>query len=313
MGNPEPPEIGRSARVDRSPGRDCARLSARSAQRLRILHFCDLHAVLGDERGAEYRERDARTMADLAHHIRHQRPDLLVFNGDSWHENPDGRGQVALQRLLERVVDLGVPWTFTWGNHDVLDDYQKGHDALENARNSLYRGGATHGDYRVEITVGQGRQERVALDLLFANSNREGLGAWQLNGMGLALKARAATPALAFFHIPIRAYHTLYRAGVTPGIALETVCYEREDGGALAALQAGGRLRACFCGHDHVNDYAVRAGTLELAYGRATGYSGYGGEKVRKGAKVIDIDLKSGQVRWASVFADGSRETFAGR
>jgi len=42
-------------------------------------------------------------------------------------------------------------------------------------------------------------------------------------------------------------------------------------------------------------------------YGRATGHAGYGGDKLRKGAKPIELDLRAGQYQQVTVFADGSR------
>jgi hypothetical protein len=60
------------------------------------------------------------------------------------------------------------------------------------------------------------------------------------------------------------------------------------------------------CGHDHTNDYTVRSNEVDLVYGRATGYAGYGGEKVRKGAKLIELDFVTGAYTQTTVFADGS-------
>jgi hypothetical protein len=100
---------------------------------------------------------------------------------------------------------------------------------------------------------------------------------------------------------------TLYRPKVTPGTFLEEVCHEQESGRAAPVLASDDRLLACFCGHDHVNDYAVRTQQLDLVYGRATGHAGYGGEKLRKGAKLIELDLGVGTYAQVTVFADGKR------
>ena len=66
-------------------------------------------------------------------------------------------------------------------------------------------------------------------------------------------------------------------------------------------------IKAIFCGHDHVNDYDGLLDGVRLDYLRATGYSGYGGEKVKKGATLITLDLKNiGEFEAKSVFKDGS-------
>lgn len=300
----EPPELGRSARPSAKPGRGVARLDLPAKPRVRILLVSDLHMVLGGERGDDFQERDEHTVEDLAAHVRRQRPDLLICNGDSWHDNPDGRGKRAMGRFLEVVTALKTPWALTWGNHDELDDYQAGHDALEAAPHSLYRGGGTHGDYRIEVRA----DGAVALDLLLLNSHWEGIGPWQRAWLDRTLKTLdrrpgPTPPALAFFHIPLRDLATLHKAGVTPGPAMEAVCYEKEDGSTVGLLQRGGRVRATFSGHDHTNDYSVQAGSVTLCYDRSTGYSGYGGDRLRKGAKVIDLDVATGKIAWRTVFA----------
>jgi hypothetical protein len=204
---------------------------------------------------------------------------------------------------------LGVPWAFTWGNHDVTEDYPAAHELLEKAGNSLYRGGATHGDYRIEVRARDAKEtDHPALDLFFMNSDRTGLTAWQLSWLEKTLKALGRkTPALAFFHIPTIDYEKVYQSGVTAGVKLEKVCNEQEAGESFPALAAAGTIRACFCGHDHLNDYMVSKNNIDLHYGRATGHGGYGGDRLRKGAKVIEVDLPTGKYTQYTVFSDGTR------
>ena len=225
-----------------------------------------------------------------------------------------GRGQRGLDLVLKSFPALGVPWTICWGNHDLLDDYQRGHDLLEQSPKSLYRGGASHGDYRIEVrAAGSEAKDAPVLDLLFLNSNEEGLTAWQIRTLNrmtahVASTRSKAAPALAFFHIPILEYETRINASTMKGIKFEGVGRVKENGQAFPALTAPKTIRACFCGHNHTNDYVVKADDLDLVYGRATGYAGYGGEKVRKGAKLIEIDLATGNYQQTTVFADGTKQ-----
>ena len=309
---PMPPVIGRSTRA---PGVEdgVAVLSLGRRQGVRLLQFTDNHFFCGVKAGLEVTDDDTATERDWQSFVRLFKPDLVVASGDLWHDNPDGRGQATLEHALRRLERLGVPWTTCWGNHDQLDDYQRGHDALEAAQCSLYRGGATHGDHRLDLRVmGEGGVAKTAAHLFLMNSNRSGLTAWQLAWLRRTqaeLRARDehTLPALAFFHIPLLEQKTLFRAQLTPGICQEEVCHEQESGGALPVLAEPKVIRASFCGHDHVNDYAVRGGEVDLVYGRATGHAGYGGEKVRKGAKLIELDLRTGAYTQVTVFADGSR------
>ncbi len=305
----EPPVIGRSTRPAGSgKSHGVAALDLPRRQSLRILQITDNHFFCGVEKGLIVTNSDRSTEKDWQAHVRIHKPDLIVASGDLWHDNPGGRGQKTLEHVLPKLAALDVPWAFTWGNHDELDDYQKGHDALESAKHSLYRGGASHGDCRIEI---RGTEQKPVAQLFLMNSHQFGLAAWQLAWLRRtqqALKAHGtgSLPALAFFHIPLLDQKTLFRPGITKGVQHEKVCNEAEDGSALPAIAGLGEIRACFCGHDHVNDYAVRDRNVDLVYGRATGYAGYGGDKVRKGAKLIEFDLATGAYTQVTVFADGT-------
>ncbi|MHB1305706.1 MAG: metallophosphoesterase [Limisphaerales bacterium] len=306
----EPPEIGRSTR--RSPDTPVAALDLGTRQALRLLQMTDNHWFCGVKQGLVTTEGDQATERDWRDFVRIFSPDLIVLSGDTWHDNPGGRGLKTLLHVLPRLESLGVPWAFCWGNHDLLDDYQAGHDALEAARHSLYRGAANHGDYRIEIRVAAAGGPLPAAQLWLLNSNREGLTSWQLDWLRRARTSLSGTglaplPSLAFYHIPLLEQKTLYAAGRTPGVFQEEVCHEKEAGQAAPVLAADGRLLASFCGHDHVNDYAVRSRTLDLVYGRATGHAGYGGDKLRKGAKLIELDLRAATYQQVTVFADGTR------
>jgi predicted phosphodiesterase len=302
--NPTPPVIGRSRRVAR-PGDGVGQVDLGNRKGLRLLQFTDNHFFCGVD-DLTVSTDDRATERDWQAFVRHFRPDLIVLTGDLWHDNPGGRGQKGLEIILPRLERLEIPWATCWGNHDQLDDFQRGHDALEAARHSRYRGGATHGDYRLEVRTSGG----PAAQLWFLNSHQFGLTDWQIAWLRrnqAELKATTVQPALAFFHIPLLDQKTLFRPKQTPGLCHEEVCSEKESGQALPALAESRAIRATFCGHDHVNDYAVRARDVDLVYGRATGYSGYGGETVRKGAKLIELDLVTGRCEQVTVFSDGTR------
>jgi predicted phosphodiesterase len=307
-----PPVIGRSTRKTQ-PGDGVATLDLGRRQGLRVLQFTDNHFFCGVKEGMTITGDDRATERDWQSFIHHFKPDLVVATGDLWHDNPGGRGQATLEHVLPKLSALGVPWVTCWGNHDQLDDYQRGHDALEAARHSLYRGGATHGDYRIEVrTTDATGAARSAAQLFVMNSNQFGLGDWQLAWLRrtqaeLGRVVAKPAPALAFFHIPLLDQKTLFRPKVTAGLCHEEVCNEKESGRALPVLAENRAIRASFCGHDHVNDYTVRARDVDLVYGRATGHAGYGGDKVRKGAKLIELDFATGAYTQTTVFADGKR------
>lgn len=272
--------------------------------RIRALQLTDIHFFCT----RKHPENDKKTIEDLKKLLDLAQPDIIWMTGDLWHDNPDGEGQGFMEFGVAEMEKLGVPWTFVWGNHDRLDDYVKGHDRIAGARNALYRGGASGGNYTVTL---QDKAGAPLWELLCLNSGGNGLGAAQktwVSEITAARKAEAAPkPAITLVHIPMKQYADLWKQHEASGVRLEEVCNEGEDGSAFPVLKEYGNLRAVFCGHDHVNDYNGKLDGVELVYGRATGHGGYGGKQVPKGAKIITINAQAETYAYESVLADGTR------
>jgi 3',5'-cyclic AMP phosphodiesterase CpdA len=275
--------------------------------RIRLLQFTDLHFFCGrDQHGVG---RDERTVTDLKRLIERFEPAALLITGDLWHDNPEGRGAAYFEYSLRQLEGLGVPWLFTWGNHDLLDDYRAAHDALRTARHSLYRGGPHGGNYTVDLVDGA---ERRLWELICLNTTNIGVQRPQREWLDVRLEERvrsgqAAPPAFCLLHIPVLQYDYIWVEEMAAGLKREAVCSWGENGSGLWHLQRWGTVKALFCGHDHVNDYAGSVDGIELVYGRATGWAGYGGEEVRKGAKLITINAPARTYTWETVFPDGAR------
>ena len=301
-----PPKVGGSTRMGDAGAVVPAVVKTADPKSCRILQITDLHFF------HETAEKDQATLADCRRQIERHHPDLVVISGDLWHDNPQGHGQSYLEFAIREFEGWGVPWTTCWGNHDLVDDYQRAHDALRQARGSCYRGEATHGDYRLEVRAGTDDATAAPrLDLFFLNSHADGLGPWQAQSLKSMLTATARmdgrpVPALAFFHIAICEYETRLTGTNFTGVKMEGAAHGREAGEIYPVLAGSGRIKACFCGHSHTNDYVVKTGPVDLHFGRSTGYAGYGGDRVRKGAKLIVVDLAKGSYEQRSVFADGS-------
>ncbi len=279
----------------------------RDATQIRLLQFTDIHFFCGRDRHGS--GPDERSVADLRRMVERFEPDLVAVTGDTWHDNPDGRGAEFLAYSIRQLESLGVPWLFTWGNHDQLTDYVAGHDALRTARHSLYRGGPEGGNYTVDLLDGDGRR---VWELLCLNTTNLGLQTPQREWIDRLHARRVASgasapPAFCFLHIPVLQYHYLWAAELASGFKREEVCWENENGRALWHLHRLGTVKALFCGHDHVNDYAGEVEGIELVYGRATGHAGYGGHEVRKGAKLITLNAREQTYTWETVFPDGAR------
>lgn len=275
--------------------------------RLKFLQFTDIHFFLNYQKmPLQEKRRREMTVQDMQRLIEANGPDLVIVTGDLWHDNPEGRGREFMEYSIEKCSDWGIPWVFTWGNHDQLDDYNVGHKAFSEAKGSFYAGKETEGNYVVLIQEADGKS---LLELFCLNTNNEGIEATAKQFVELASKRLHndgnKTFRLGAFHIPIRHYEDCWHSGEASGIYGETVCYEKEDGGALPFFKAHG-FNAIICGHDHVNDFSGTYESVELIYGRATGHAGYGTQKVAKGAKLYLLDAEQGKLEWQSVFADGT-------
>jgi len=200
---------------------------------------------------------------------------------------------------------MGVPWAFTWGNHDQLDDFAAGHKTFAEAKGSLYAGRESNGNYVVSLESASG--ERLA-ELFCLNTKTGGMDAEAREFTKSAAKTLdAAGPRplrIGAFHIPVRQYQDIWDDGSARGIIGEDVCFEEEDRSSLPVLAEAG-LKAVICGHDHVNDYSAVSGGVDLIYGRATGVGGYGDEVVRKGAKLYTLDPARKAYEWVSLQLDG--------
>lgn len=270
-------------------GDSLAQLSLPDSSHIRLLQVTDLH-FLGNPMRSHL---DARTREDLLRLVERCQPHLLLVTGDLWHDNRLHSGRRGLEKALTVLRELDCPWLFTWGNHDRLDDYAEGHQALSQAPRSLYRGGPHSGCYTVRLVD---RRQGPLWDLFCLNSMEIGLSEPQRQW--LRKEARpSAGHAFAVFHIPLQQF----TGRRYQGHRLEDVCHEGENGSTLALLQRLGNVRACLVGHDHLNDYQARVEGMDLIYGRATGHAGYGGHRLPKGAKLYRLNAENGRYHWATV------------
>ncbi len=279
-----------------------ARLTIGHPKRFRILQLTDLHFF-----SHEKEVRDAfnvRAVENMHKLVKETKPDLVIVTGDVWSENPGGEGEARMRYAIGHFESLGVPWAFTWGNHDQVSDYPVAHEALAAARHSLYRGTDSDGNYVINI---EDASRKRVWQIVCLNTHRDGLQQPQRQWMQELVKADPEpVPRFAFFHIPLKQYDDIWKNGTALGMKGEDVCMEKEDGSSLAVLKAAG-VRACFCGHDHQNDYSGMSDGVELVYGRVSRAGGYGADIFPKGGKLITVNCRTGRYEWVSVTPDGKR------
>jgi hypothetical protein len=280
-----------------------ARCVVKEPSAIKILQLTDIHFFCDRKKRGE--KADQRTQDDLARLVERHQPDLIAFTGDVWHDPAAGMSDEIFAYALAAMTKLDTPWLFNWGNHDLLDDYTEAQAALTEAPKSLYRGAYEGGNHSVLL---ENAESRPLWDLICLNTTTQGVQEAQENWLRQVV-ANDDRPkvggAFCFLHIPLLEYAKVWDSGKAQGVKQEEVCTYGEDGSAFPILKKLG-VRACFCGHDHVNDYTGRIGEVDMVYGRASGHAGYGGEQMRKGGKLITLDALKGSYRWQTVFADGS-------
>ena len=273
------------------------RLTVSHPDSIRILQLTDLHYFSREP--STWDEFNARTSQQIRKLVELTKPDLVVITGDVWSENENGSGEDQLRYALSQFAALEVPWAFTWGNHDQVTDRARADALLENAPGSLYRGGNSGGHYTLDLVSPSGQ---LLWQLLFIDTGRDGLIGERRDW--IRQLPPADVPRVAFFHIPLKQYAQIWEDGTASGIWGEPPCFEREDGGALEILLAAG-VTACFCGHDHMNDYSGRVEGVELVYGRVSRTGGYGRDTFEKGGKLITLNSSRRTCSWVSVTPDG--------
>ncbi len=233
-------------------------------------------------------------------------PHLLSVTGDVWNENAFGRGLMYLEQAVEFFGSLSIPWFYTWGNHDILGDYSKGHDLLASAKNSMYRGGINMGNYQVIV---ENESNQKLWRFVCLNTNNYGLMEEQRKWLELwsSKNINISIPTFMACHIPVYQYHTIWENKIASGVKFEKVCFEKEQGESLAYIKKIPGLKACICGHDHVNDYSGVIEGVDLIYGRATGKGGYGSDYVPKGGKLYSLYPSTGEYEWVSVTPNNKR------
>lgn len=180
------------------------------------------------------------------------------------------------------------------------------------------------GNYLVEVVNAAGE---VTWNLFVLNSRRSHhVPPKALHWMRDRIIEHPGVPSICFYHVPNWEYYDIWERGIARGIKRENVCFEKDRGQIHAFLKNLGSIKACFVGHDHVNDYHGVLDGIDYVYGRKTSFGGYGsfikvpakfkeaGKAIRVGGKLITLKLDaatSGQdaLKHVTVFHDGTTWT----
>lgn len=271
----------------------------------RILQITDTHFCVWDG----YYDRNVKAMNAVYQLVQDTHPDLIVVTGD-FIFGTKGSGiaedKAALDYALEFMDNIGIPWIWTFGNHDhcFFDKFSdseiskmlsESETLLQYEENSSIQG-YTNGEFRLYNADGSLNSIIIALDSnspIYNNTSSEAVDYDyirdnQVNWYKKIInneKKRFGDDVQSFVytHIPITEYDdiwNLYEAGSSKviyhfGAKREEVCCSSKRSKLASAMVQLKSTKAIFCGHDHVNDYSISYKGIQYVYGKSIDYSAY--------------------------------------
>lgn len=278
----------------------------------KILHLTDIH--IG---GSLYSFRkDLKALKACYAEIEYTHPDLVVVTGDMCF--PMGIMSLSLnnsapvQQFAAFMRNIGIPWAFTYGNHDTETMSTLDKTELNDVYMSLsYK---TSGNllypYIQPDIMGRNNQlieirnEDGSLNtgLFMIDSNSytgEGINVydyihddqvdWYAGEVArMNEEAGHIVNSMVFFHIPLQEYKTAtelylegsdevkYFFGENPGdhggITNDLVCCSDYPSKMFDTAVALGSTTGFFCGHDHYNNASLEYKGIRLTYGMSIDY-----------------------------------------
>jgi hypothetical protein len=266
----------------------------------KIVQFTDLHFQDG---GIE----DQKTLSLMEKILDEEKPDLVVITGDIIRAEKSSNPIKAFSLAARPMEKRKITWCSVFGNHD--DEGSATKEVLMNLQQSfphcLSRWGDSEldgiGNYDLEIFDESGK---LAYVLYFFDSGtvapsfiggydwikRSQIDWYVKRSNQYTITNYAPVPSLAFFHIPLPEYKTLWEYHACYGSKYEAVGCPKINSGLFTAMVEMQDMKGTFVGHDHVNDFYGDLFGIRLAYGRATGFNTYGKEGFLRGARIIDLE-----------------------
>jgi 3',5'-cyclic AMP phosphodiesterase CpdA len=258
-------------------------------EELKILQITDLHLAFG----IDYRDRKTfKLIEKLAFSDDY---DLIVLTGDA---TMSPQAPILFRQLIHFMEGLKIPWTFVFGNHETdFHAYEHFIKQIKNTRYLQFKVGPQIedggiGNFSIEFI----HQSEVFYKAYFLDSKAERkdhgeegeydyLSLQQVDWYRRHV-SNDTTDSIVFMHMPLRQY--IQVGDDYQGYFLEKMVYAQgKDTGFFDAMIHFQRSKAVFVGHDHMNDFSFIHQGILLAYGRSTGYNGYG--TLERGGRMIWI------------------------
>ena len=293
-----------------------------------ILHLTDIH--LGGSLFS--RKKDLLALKACYALLRYARPNFVIVTGDLCF--PMGvmsmsfNNSAPVHQFAAFMRNVGIPWAFTYGNHDTeslasmkKEDLEEVYKALsfKTSGNLLYPYVQPRitgrNNQLIEVRNPDGKLN-TALFLIDSNAyTGEGFNTYdyihddqvdwyEAEVRRLQREEGGQISSLAFFHIPLQQYKTayeLYLAGsdeVTYHFGSnQTVLYHMfslsaYDSAIFDKMVELGSTTGTFCGHDHYNNASITYKGVRLTYGMSIDYlamPGIAKHNEQRGAELITL------------------------
>ncbi len=277
-----------------------------------ILAMTDLHF----EDDTKLRDK---TINMMVRNIADVKPDLVVFTGDIILSNHQQIDAVRFAKLFE---DMGVYWTFVFGNHEARSEKEY-HKYLLMKNMSQYEhclakfGPSDLFGYGNHIINIMNRTKTIKQSLFLFDSGRNISDKYRFeNGLDSDLRGYdyiknnqknwykkhieeqgriyGDFKSLVFMHIPLCEYKNVNKlskfgeyvptdkAKIIYGSQYESIGCSPVNSGLFSLIKELGSTQAVFAGHDHVNDFCAEYDGIKLVYVQPGGYETYTMGDLRK-------------------------------
>jgi 3',5'-cyclic AMP phosphodiesterase CpdA len=271
-----------------------------------ILQVTDVHLGNAGKWAADF-----KAVRRIKSFVKNYQPDLIIVTGDLFTGEKESKENI-IAFAVQFFDDLERPWIYVFGNHDpeggvsrknirqIFKDSIWGIIGFHTTANNSEKY-----DFQVDLKSGKTQNplwEIYAFDSGSEKGNKsiktEQIQWFRQKSLASKKTYQKIIPAISIFHIPLLQYQLLWEdpALSTTGFCNETVCFEEDDGSVYKAFLRQGNIKACFCGHDHDNNYWGKYhGGILLVYGHVSGEACYH-RHWEPGAKLIKLPVNGREI-----------------
>ena len=257
-------------------------------------------------------DKDLKALKACFKLIEHTKPDLVVVTGDL--SFPMGvmsfsfNNTAPVQQFAAFMRNTGVPWAFTYGNHDTESMAILNEVGLDELYRSLSWDTSKNLIYPYSQPEAWGRNNQLieirnhdgtlnqALFLIDSNAyTGEGLNKYDFihddqvewykeQVLRLNAEEGRTVSSMGFFHIPLQQYKTAYELyesgsnevkyffGSNDEKMINKICCSEYPSALFDTVKELGSTTAFFCGHDHYNNMSLEYQGIRLTYGMSIDY-----------------------------------------